>query len=391
MDISLSRPVTIHAARHDARWFPDLLRHRNGDLLLYVQCGHDMFFAPWAKWRSRDGGRSWHEEEIGAPAPHFVHCPRRGQTTLYEMDYYGFLEPERPDTYRYYSAWSTPDTPLSRGQARVHAPSIAPVPLSEFPAVRYPHHLWWPIINALHPPGAVPENIKLGGPFFSDMIEQQNRWLAVAHGLSRHARRGQYSVWLFESRDEGKNWRELSLVADGAALGNEGFNEATLTALGDGRLHSVIRSGDVLHQSWSSDEGRSWSTPTPLRPMDGSPEPRMAWPRVAQLEDGMLLLAYGRPGKHLLFDPTGSGQAWRGRLDLHAWEMSTQELMGVPADLRLHGDTSVGTRYWDSGDYLSVVPVGAREVLVTYDVQSFYEHWNALPISGVRMVRVTLR
>ena len=49
-----------------------------------------------------------------------------------------------------------------------------------------------------------------------------------------------------------------------------------------------------------------------------------------------------------------------------------------------------GVRYWNSGDYLGLVEVGPREMLVVYDVQSFVENWNAAPFSGVRMVRVRL-
>jgi hypothetical protein len=114
------------------------------------------------------------------------------------------------------------------------------------------------------------------------------------------------------------------------------------------------------------------------------------WPSVKNLEDGTLVLVYGRPGKHMVFDPSGTGREWQGHLDLHAWELETQELMGVPPEQRLRGDTENCVRYWDSSDYLSVVPIGAREMLVVYDVQSYVEQWNAVPLSGVRMVRVTL-
>src|SRR6185295_19598168 len=99
---------------------------------------------------------------------------------------------------------------------------------------------------------------------------------------------------------------------------------------------------------------------------------------------------FGRPGKYLIFDPSGTGTQWQGRLDLHAWELDTQARFGVPPELRLHGPTEQGVRYWDSGDYLGCVPDGPRQMLVCYDVQGYYETWNAHPVSGVRMVRVRL-
>src|SRR5690606_26780138 len=114
------------------------------------------------------------------------------------------------------------------------------------------------------------------------------------------------------------------------------------------------------------------------------------WPRLARLDDGTLLLAYGRPGKHVVFDPTGTGSGWRGRLNLQTIELQTQERRGVPPELRLRGPTHLGVRYWDSGDYLSVLPISPSAFLVTYDVQSYVESWNAKPYSGVRMVKVTL-
>ena len=89
-------------------------------------------------------------------------------------------------------------------------------------------------------------------------------------------------------------------------------------------------------------------------------------------------------------DPTGTGENWQGHLDLHALELATQAENGVPENQRLRGDTENCVRYWDSGDYLSVVPVGENEMLVTYDVQNFVEHPGDAPVAGVRMVHVRL-
>jgi hypothetical protein len=108
------------------------------------------------------------------------------------------------------------------------------------------------------------------------------------------------------------------------------------------------------------------------------------------LADGTLTLVYGRPGKHLIIDPSGTGRQWQSRLDLHAWELDTQAIMGVPPELRLHGPCEKGIRYWDSSDYIGCIPDGPRALLVCYDVQSYHEHWNAHPVSGVRMLRVAL-
>jgi hypothetical protein len=117
---------------------------------------------------------------------------------------------------------------------------------------------------------------------------------------------------------------------------------------------------------------------------------QLNWPRCRVLADGTLVLTYGRPGKHMLFDPSGTGSQWQGHVDLHARELETQAFMGVPPEKRLHGDTSVCIRYWDSMDYLALEVIGPREVLVIYDVQEYHESWNAKPYCGMRMVRVQL-
>jgi hypothetical protein len=200
-------------------------------------------------------------------------------------------------------------------------------------------------------------------------------------------------VWCFESRDRGKTWEELSAVAidDGQV---EGYNEASIVKLRDGRLYVTMRTGGPLVHAWSSDGGRTWTKPEQIRLIDEPDHvPGMTWPMMTQLADGTLVLAYGRPGKNLIFDPSGTGTRWQGRLDLHKWELDTQAQNGVPADQRLRGPTHLGVRYWDSGDYLFVVPDGdpkKREMLVGYDVQSFVERAGAKPYSGVRMLRVRL-
>lgn len=416
MKLISSPPTTIHAVRHAQRWFPSLYRHTDGSFLMYIEFGYDAHFAPIGKWRSFDEGQSWREEEENVPRGQIAHSFPDG--SLFELDAYGFLDPHTSDTYHFYGAWSAPGAKHGSGHSAfyhgtqnvgedwlgvkeggvfrdsftIHAPSIAPHSLAFLQRHgAYPHHPWWPLINRLHSPEVNGENVMMGINL-TDTQEQGERLLAVGYGnhyddVDVH---GGTSVFCYESLDKGHSWCEAGLVARGTKSTFEGFNEATLTLLKDGRLYSVIRSGDALHHSWSQDGGRTWSLPIPLVLVDSDFRPRMVWPRVAPLEDGTLVLAWGRPGKHLAFDPTGTGEKWQGHLDLHALELQTQAENGVPEAERLRGDTEHCVRYWDSGDYLSVVPVAPREVLVTYDVQNYVERVCAAPVAGVRMVRVSL-
>jgi hypothetical protein len=394
MKLVPTRPVTIIADRNAQRWFPFLFRHTDGSLLLYVENGFDANFSPFYRSRSVDGGKTWLAEEPNAPRVVWTHSFADGE--LLELDAYGVADPAQPDTYCYLAAWSNPGqpaAPVTQGIARVHAPSLGAATLTSMGGHGYPTFPWWPLFNSLHGKEDVTgDEVRIGGAYFMNGLEVAGRLLAVGYNNSRDDDTVSLVVCL-ESTDRGRNWHEVGVVARGkigSAETPEGFNETSFAQLKDGRLHCVMRSGKRLYQVWSSDGGRSWTEPQPLRLIDSEHQPQMVWPTTKVLEDGTLVLTYGRPGKHMVFDPTGTGEQWQGHLDLHQWELDTQAMMGVPEELRLHGPTEQCIRYWDSGDYLGLVATGPRELLVTYDVQTYYESWNSVPVSGVRMVRVTL-
>ena len=238
------------------------------------------------------------------------------------------------------------------------------------------------------------DDVVINGPYLTSGVEMPDGRLIAAGYWTCAA--------IYESSDRGRTWDQVGVIADPARDGIEA-NETALRRLRDGSFYAVMRTeGDVVGyggaftHAWSHDDGRTWTKPAPLT-LEDEPDHhvRCAWPSMTALEDGTLVLAYGRPGKNLVFDPTGTGNHWQGRLDLHAWELETQAFNGVPADQRLRGVvgedwTKRMDRHTDSGDYLGVIAVGPKELLVVYDVQHYVENWNAYPYSGVRMVRVQL-
>jgi len=97
---------------------------------------------------------------------------------------------------------------------------------------------------------------------------------------------------IVSSRDEGRTWYFLSVVAApeaGMPLG-EGFVEPALTRLKDGRLLCILRSGHhyPLWASWSSDDGRTWTTPV-YTGLD-----RGCDPCLITLRDGRVALSWGK-------------------------------------------------------------------------------------------------
>lgn len=388
-----SRPVTIEQVRYGERWFPRLHRHTDGSLFLYVEYGHDAHFSPDFRLQSHDNGKTWHTPTDNVPRACFAVSFPDGE--LLEIDSYGIHDPKTPHTSALFAAWSRPERPMDpvrKGLARVEAPSLRNMPLTSFSGRGYPTFHWWPLWNGLHGDEHLTgSEINLRGPYFTTGVRMaDDSVLALGYWEHNDPAIKKSCVFCFESKDRGRTWREISLVAHDAST-PEGPDEASMVLLRDGRLYTVMRTGGTLVHAWSSDRGRTWTKATPISLIDEpSHNVGLVWPILAQLESGALVMVYGRPGKHIVIDPTGTGTHWQARLDLHAWELDTQAAMGVPPEQRLNNSRDMGERYWNSGDYLFVTPDGPNEVLVGYDVQHFTESWNAKPVSGVRMLRVSV-
>jgi hypothetical protein len=99
-------------------------------------------------------------------------------------------------------------------------------------------------------------------------------------------------TFIVTSQDEGHTWNYLSTVAAPSAGDPvaEGFVEPAITLLNDGRLLCIMRSGHhyPLYASWSSDQGRSWTSPV-YTGLD-----RGCDPCLITLHDGRVALSWGR-------------------------------------------------------------------------------------------------
>jgi len=388
------RPATIESVRYGERWFPCLHRHTDGSLLLYIGWGHDAHFSPIMRIRSEDNGRTWSEPVDNVPRGDCLYSFDDGE--LFELDVVGVQDPNDLETAVYYGAWSYPgrvNDVVRHEFVRVHVPSARPTALSRMIS-GYPTCRWWPLWNTLWGREDMSaDEIHISGPAFTDALAlDDERLLAVAYGVDRHSDAGRTSVWTMESSDRSRTWEETGVAASSEAMGMEP-NETTLVRLKDGRLYAMMRvdggpPGTGFYHIWSSDEGRTWTAPEPMHLVDEDHRPGVAWPRAVVLDDGTLVMVYGRPVRNVIFDPTGTGTQWQGRLDLTAFEKETQALLGVPEGQRIRRPG--GNREWDSSDYLGVVTDGPRQLIVVYDAQQYVEHWNAKPASAVRMVRVRL-
>ncbi len=135
------------------------------------------------------------------------------------------------------------------------------------------------------------------------------RLIVGAYG--KFAEDAKWSSFLLTSTDGGASWSVWGVINADNSVGS---SEVAFSRTKDGRLIAVLRGAPEsigLLQSYSSDDGRTWTTPTklvaPTPTVTGAVEPSL----VLQ-PNGVLVLAYGRPGNHLLVSASGNGDDWGG-------------------------------------------------------------------------------
>ena len=91
-------------------------------------------------------------------------------------------------------------------------------------------------------------------------------------------------------------------------IGLESFCEADLLTLPNGDILCFMRTGGSrgkytpLYLSVSRDDGKSWEPPRPIAD-------RGVWPSACRMENGVLVVTYGRPDNWLAFS-LDNGETW---------------------------------------------------------------------------------
>lgn len=91
----------------------------------------------------------------------------------------------------------------------------------------------------------------------------------------------------------------------------QGFSEAAFEILEDSTFFCVMRTGynTPMYKSYSYDRGHHWTTPEAFTPNG-------VRPRMLQLDNGVLVLASGRPGVQLRFCLEGDGKKWTEPIEM---------------------------------------------------------------------------
>ncbi|WP_270090463.1 exo-alpha-sialidase [Sphingobacterium sp. SYP-B4668] len=172
---------------------------------------------------------------------------------------------------------------------------------------------------------------------------------------------GRHTVLTYTSKDQGKTWAASNILDQSGAAGDHaGYMEATLKELKDGRLWMLIRTNfDYLYETFSSDDGKTWSDPQKTS-IEASSSP----PAFKRLASGRLVLVWNRlypEGKTDYFRLGGDSNLVERPTIWHRDELSimfsddegkTWSRPKVIAKNHLHAPSTLANA-WDSTKWLS--------------------------------------
>jgi hypothetical protein len=144
-------------------------------------------------------------------------------------------------------------------------------------------------------------------------------------------------VSLYRSFNQGMTWTVRGTIPykhdpqwdlNGDKRKTFGWTEPAFEILSNGTYLCVVRTSDgygnsPMYISRSSDQGDTWSTPKAFTPSG-------VLPRLLQLDNGVLVLASGRPGIQLRFSFDGKGEDWTDPFELIPYVDGETATCGYP-------------------------------------------------------------
>ena len=341
-------------------WFPQINRLSTGELIVGFWMVNDERY-PEGDFGgytiSQDGGRTWGRRRLRSSLAWNKHVYPDG--SMIELSWLTM-----PDSSEQPKKITGVLTTLSDGGMVVR---------QEDASVSFPRPVWIePAVQGM-PGKPVPSKyLRFDGIgqrpnasmyFARSILEGKDKsLLATMYGVyeGEQARRNV----VVRSEDRGRTWSYLSTICDGPMIEQltgdayRGCEEASLERLADGRILCVFRtaSREHLFQSWSSDDGRSWTRPV-------SAGVGSVLPKLLMLDSGVLACSYGRPGVQIMFSLDGTGQEWTH-----------------------HTEIPLGERA--STCYTDMVEITPGEILLVHDT-SFEDSWRNGEMD-VRMTRISV-
>lgn len=324
--VEMSAPsVIVEGPAEERRWgryqFPTMHRMADGRLIAQVHVEADSatsYGFPRRVFVSSDDGFSW-SEDTSALQHAFGLRLRNGEwlriDTPPSLDAASLTLPEKAGTFTSYS------TGYSLYRLRDLAAELRLIFFQRFAGGK-----WAQESTALSDASALRYVVQGRFPriWWGDMrVAANGSLLAVTYPFIADQQPFRFGVAAWRSTDSGHTWQLRGRIpyqpdpaADDKADARDGFTEPAFEILPDGSLYTVLRTTDghgigPMYEARSRDLGRTWTQP---RMLAGNG----VLPRLLRLENGILVLASGRPGVQLRFSADGGGQVWSDPWDLLA-------------------------------------------------------------------------
>lgn len=377
LDVDISAPVLVGRS-HGYFWQPILIRLSDGNLLAVIWNLADQIYVnntALFSW-SADGGLTW-SDPIKADVTDIGLALPSGDELLLPFNLRALPDGDLQGDYEV----------VPRGNRQIRSVRNG-LTVSKWP----------------RPPG--------WGPNPSEQ-DQRAKGLSswVFYGQSVRLREGGYLATMYgtfqgdntasdvlvESAD-GVHWKFRSIIAGpqncreilkGRPLGKL-VSEPSLCRLANQQLMSVFRlqyhdTGYPCGQTWSADEGRTWSKPIVMAKVFP------VSPSLAVMKHGIVVLSGGRPGLYAWFNVDGTGKSWQ-RIDMMAHHDTFARHDPMHEVFESHAARPLATLRTSA--YTTVLALDDTHVIYIYD--RIPNGWYPIPkgspeTNSVWVVRMTLK
>lgn len=301
--VRLGKTVRITAS-YNYCWFPTVHQFPTGEILATMRTSPDETnpegeFSAYCI--SKDGGKTWSRRyPLGAGGnidEAYSQVPLDGGIWALGAGYLS-LEPFPPNQKIDFHVTLTR---FSQAGMDIHQIRDAKIHLSE-PAKFEPVELYatkTPDASRLGTvPSPQPFGAIIGGP--------GREWLTT---LMYTTEGDQHRLVLLRSLDDGHTWNEGATIAAVQPqnrpdwMGDGWPGEPGFVRLSENRLYMIFRTGDYMGETWSSDDGKTWS-PAVSTGLKG------VAPHLRLMSNGLLACTFGRPGPVAIMFSSNEGKKW---------------------------------------------------------------------------------
>ncbi|HTF31476.1 MAG TPA: sialidase family protein [Flavitalea sp.] len=329
--VYLKEPIVVDVATRPEKWgyfqFPSILRKTDGALAVKWNLTADAIEAygsnQFGSAVSKDGGKSWHIERVDEDG---------GSLVLNNGDLINVVTPKAIKV----EELQLP-RPIGKGLDTYAKTASTFYKLHDLPEIRKGVYLkrlkkdskiWEEEKADLYDPQAARYSFKGLFPvlFWGDMhLAKDRSAIAGIYPGFYIDEKGEVDprsgVFFYRSEDNGRSWKIQGrilyvpdLQLDSAGNKRMGFTEPAFEVMQDGSFLAIMRTTDgighgPMYASRSTDLGKTWSQPEVISPSG-------VLPRLLQLDNGVTVLACGRPGVQLRFSTDGAGKNWSDPFEL---------------------------------------------------------------------------